>query len=165
VKELGERDLARTIQDITKAELARVFAAIHLEQISSTHAGKNTPAVAAPSNASSPKTGAYDGVDGAPAEVVSRSKICDQVIEYTQPLVATWGVRICNFALESTKIADTIYAREYEEASLGMAKAKANLRSVEAENDLMLQRARAAANACRIDGERWGRRRHTHAHR
>lgn len=112
VKELGERDLVRTIQDVTKAELARVFAAIHLEQISSTHAGKNekqkgaaAAAAAAARQAPPPATSSSTTAGGTtsassfeeelPAGSVSRSKICDQVIQYTQPLVAAWGVRIC----------------------------------------------------------------------
>lgn len=58
-----------------------------------------------------------------------------------------------NFQLESTKIADTTYAREYEEASLAMAKAKANLRAVEAENTILLQKAKAAADSKIIESE------------
>jgi regulator of protease activity HflC (stomatin/prohibitin superfamily) len=170
VKELGDRDLNRAIEDVTKAELARVFAAIHLEQISSTHAGKEVPPPTAAqaaatrsimntdgtlANATSSTTpgGTRDVIDEPLPGTVSRSRICQQVMEYTQPLVSSWGVALKNFQLESTKIADSSYAREYEEASLGMAKAKANLRSVEAENNLLLQRARATANAAKIEAE------------
>jgi hypothetical protein len=35
VHQLGDRELKRAIEDVTEAELSRVFAAIHLEQISS----------------------------------------------------------------------------------------------------------------------------------
>jgi len=82
-----------------------------------------------------------------------RSKICMAVSRYVQPLCESWGVRIVNFQLESTKIADEKYAQEYEEASLAMAKAKANLRAVTAENEILLNRARAKAQAVRIEAE------------
>jgi len=34
IKQLGERDLLQAVSQVTKAELSRVFSAIHLEQIS-----------------------------------------------------------------------------------------------------------------------------------
>lgn len=58
-----------------------------------------------------------------------------------------------NFQLESTKIADRHYAQEYEQASLGMAKAKANLRAVDAENEILIRQSQARAQSVRIDAE------------
>jgi len=62
-------------------------------------------------------------------------------------------VKIINFQLESTTLADKKYAAEYEEASLAMAKAKSNRRAIEATNDIMIQKAKAAATALKIDAE------------
>jgi hypothetical protein len=82
-----------------------------------------------------------------------RSEICHQVIEYIAPICTKWGVTVINFQLESTKIADRKYALEYEECSLGLAKAQANRRAMDATNDNLLQQARAKATALTIDSE------------
>jgi len=74
-------------------------------------------------------------------------------MQYIIPLIEPWGVRIINFQIESTKIADATYAAEYEAASLGVSKAKANLRAVSAENEIMLSKSKAAAQARLIDAE------------
>jgi hypothetical protein len=66
-------------------------------------------------------------------ETVVRLALCQQVIDDMQPNADKWGVSILNFQLESTTIADAKYARDYEEASLAMAKAKANLRASQAQ--------------------------------
>lgn len=79
--------------------------------------------------------------------------VCAQVIKFITPYTESWGVKIINFQLESTKIKDENYAREYEAASLSMAKAKANLRAVSTQNEIRLQTARAAAEASRIEAE------------
>jgi len=55
--------------------------------------------------------------------------------------------------LESTTLADRKYAAEYEEASLAMAKAKSNRRAIEATNDIMIQKAKAASSALKIEAE------------
>jgi len=82
-----------------------------------------------------------------------RWKMCAQVMQFVQPVTKPWGIKIINFQIESTKIADLKYAQEYEEASLAMAKAKANLRAVNAENEILLNRARAKAEAVKIEAE------------
>jgi len=82
-----------------------------------------------------------------------RSWICSQVVQDIGPLTAGWGVKIINFQLESTKIADPKYAMEYEEASLAMAKAKANRRAVTTQNDILIQKAEAASRAVQIEAE------------
>jgi hypothetical protein len=76
--------------------------------------------------------------------------VCQKVVNYIRPIVTSWGVKIINFQLESTKLADAKYAQEYEEASLKMAKAKANTRALQFENEILLQKARASA-----DGKCW----------
>jgi len=142
IKELGERDLRRSIEDVTKAEIARAFSGVHLEQISSS-------AVAKPSDAILGTTVTVSGEH----EGEERSKLCAQIITFISPLCSSWGVKIINFQLESTKIADEKYAQEYEQASLAMAKAKANLRSVDAENEIQLRRASARAKSVQIEAE------------
>lgn len=151
VTQLGETDLQRAITDTTKAELARVFAGIHLEQISAqqTMAAEDKEASLLgvgqqDSDASKHHKGGAAGI---------RSWICAQVVEDIAPLTAGWGVKIINFQLESTRIADPKYAREYEEASLAMAKAKANRRAVSTQNDILIQQAEAASRAVQIEAE------------
>jgi len=82
-----------------------------------------------------------------------RSVICAHVVQFISPITDRWGVKVLNFQLESIKLADASYAREYEQASLAMAKAKANLRAVKAENEVLLNKANAAAQAVRIEAE------------
>jgi len=72
---------------------------------------------------------------------------------FITPLCSSWGVKIINFQLESTKIADQQYASEYEQASLQMAKAKANLRSVDTEVEIALRRASAKKESMQLEAE------------
>jgi len=161
IKQLGDRDLLRAITDVSKAELSRVFSAIHLEQISS---AQSHPEHVAAREAKGELDGDAKAVlgsvnksTGSSAEggekVESRSVICSHVVEFISPITEKWGVRIVNFQLESIKLADASYARDYEQASLAMAKAKANLRAVKAENEIVLNKANAAAQAQRIEAE------------
>jgi regulator of protease activity HflC (stomatin/prohibitin superfamily) len=144
ITQLGETDLQRAIEDTTKAELARVFAGIHLEQIS-----------AQATDTSDKKEQSLLGseADKQAADKNIRSWICSQVVQDIGPLTAGWGVKIINFQLESTKIADPKYAMEYEEASLAMAKAKANRRAVSTQNDILIQQAEASSRAVQIEAE------------
>jgi len=145
IKQLGDQDLQRAITDVSKAELSRVFSSIHLEQMSSAY-HQNTEQEA------KSLLGSHVKVSGE-NEGQSRSLICSHVIEYISPITEKWGVKIINFQLESIKLADVDYSREYEEASLAMAKAKANLRAVKAENDVLLNKAEAQARATKIEAE------------
>jgi len=83
----------------------------------------------------------------------TRLEICADIMRSVRPISDQWGVKIINFQLESTTLADAKYAAEYEEASLAMAKAKSNRRAVEATNDIMIQQAKAAAQALKIEAE------------
>jgi len=149
IHQLGDQDLQRAIQDITKAELARVFASLHLEQIS--QASMDTGVIA---ETKEDEPSAVLGKEPiASKEGETRMWICAQVIRFITPITGSWGVKVINFQLESTKIADDAYAREYEEASLAMAKAKANLRAVNAQNQIRIQTARASAEAVKIEAE------------
>lgn len=151
ITELGDRDLLHSIKDVTKAELARVFASIHLEHLAT-----------AQSNGQS-VLGAQEVQRGEGA-ATTRTQICEDVVKAIAPFVAHWGIQIINFQLESTKIADETYSKEYEEASLALAKAKANRRAVDlqnqicieqarAQNEIVLQKSKTAAQSATIEAE------------
>lgn len=142
ITQLGEMDLKRAITDTTKAELARLFAGIHLEEISAQNTHAEETALLA---------GQERRVEGSNRNI--RSGICAQVVQDIGPVTASWGVKIHNFQLESTRIADEKYAMEYEEASLAMAKANANRRALATQNDIKIQQAEAASRALQIDAE------------
>ncbi len=123
IYQLGPENITRSVEDITKAELSRVFSALHLEQISS--------------------PGGEDDGQGAAAKPQDsiRVRICEKVKEYITPIIGAWGLTVNSFQLESTTLADAKYAAEYEQASLQMAKAKSNLRAQDSQNKIMLQTA------------------------
>jgi len=158
IKQLGDQDLLRAITDVSKAELSRVFSALHLEQLSSAQA--HPESVTSDPDAKSVLGGTVktkkelkqeEGVED--NHDAQRSVICAHVVQFIAPITEKWGVKVLNFQLESIKLADASYAREYEQASLAMAKAKANLRAVKAENEVLLNKANAAAQAVRIEAE------------
>ena len=177
IKELGERDLNHAVQDVTKAEISRVFAGIHLEQISSAIVDNpasnatvqksllgtpivspaNTAAQASSLSVSESTSGTVVAMGSTAlatsGEFYERSRICEQIMAYVRPMVEAWGIRLINFQLESTQIADAQYASEYEQASLGMAKAKANLRSVDAENEILIKQAQAKARSTVVEAD------------
>ena len=139
--------LKKAIEDVTKAELSRVFASLHLEQISSAVIKEEGAADKKP-------TSSYLGSDDDEgAEGSTRASICQKVIQNTGPIVDKWGVHIINFQLESTCLADKQYAAEYEAASLQMAKAKSSLRALDAQNQIMIQNSTASSEAVRIKAE------------
>jgi len=156
IKQLGDQDLLRAITDVSKAELSRVFSALHLEQLSSAQAhpeqvGQDGKSVLGSSVKKESKDG--EGQQQEDNHDAQRSVICAHVVQFISPITDRWGVKVLNFQLESIKLADASYAREYEQASLAMAKAKANLRAVKAENEVLLNKANAAAQAVRIEAE------------
>lgn len=175
IKKLGDRDLMRALEDVCQAEMSRVFSGVHLEQISTAMAAQGgaggsrnkqgdakdakSAAAAAPggllgaAGAVAAQSGGAGGEGTSDSLAGSRSLICQQVIDFVTATSKEWGVEIINFQLESLKLADAKYARDYEEASLAMAKAKANLRAVNAENDILLSRSNAQASAAKIDAE------------
>jgi regulator of protease activity HflC (stomatin/prohibitin superfamily) len=168
IKEMGNEKLVSSITDITKAELARVFATIHLEMISSVaynEAYKNNE-VEMPDLLSGEKidraiAGKEEketkdiGIKEEPRNIQreTRVKICEQVKSVVGKLAEKWGVKIINFQLESTKLADAKYGQEYEAASLAIAKAKAQLQANAAENKVLIQKSKAFAEALRIESE------------
>jgi len=155
INQLGERGLLHSIQDCAKAELARVFAALHLEQISSAtfDANEFKEGAGTEQQSDNKEPDSLLGKEIQSHEGETRMWICQQVIKSLSPIAGSWGVKIINFQLESTKIADDNYAKEYEAASLAMAKAKANLRATQAQNQITLTSAKAAASALKIEAE------------
>jgi len=152
IHQLGEQDLLRAIQDITKAELARVFANIHLEQLA---AGNNFSATGETIEAPEKKEAAFLGGSShdSDEEGQVRSKICADVMRYIAPFSESWGVRVINFQLEATFLADPKFAQEYEEATLAFAKAKSKQRAINAENAIRLNNASANAKSAQIEAE------------
>jgi len=146
IKQLGERDLLQAVSQTTKAELSRVFSSIHLEQIS-------TAQMPSESKREKKELTSVLGQQPPTHEGEIRNEACSDIIRSVRPITEQWGVKIINFQLESTTLADKKYAAEYEEASLAMAKAKSNRRAVEATNDIMIQKAKAAATALKIEAE------------
>jgi hypothetical protein len=88
VYQLGATQLMKAIEAITEAEMVRVFAALHLEQISSPGGDAETPH--------------GDGVDAKNIRI----RICEKIVHYITPIVAAWGVNINAFQLESTTLAN-----------------------------------------------------------
>jgi regulator of protease activity HflC (stomatin/prohibitin superfamily) len=146
VYQLGDKDLRRAIEDVTEAELSKVFAAIHLEQISSPVMTEGEVAM-----------GGHDagmlGKDLVSNEDTVRSRICRRVENDIRPILRAWGATVISFQLESTKLADKKYAAEYEAASLQVAKAKANLRALDAQNEVLIQTSQAQAAAVQIQAQ------------
>jgi len=144
VRKIGAGELLRAISNVSKAELSHVFSTIHLEQVSTQTGYGQTQ---------DPKDPKSLLGDQPRPEGESRSMICSHVVQYISPIVKVWGVEILNFQLESLKLADQTYSREYEEASLAMAKTKAKLRAQNATNDILLSAAEAKARAAKIEAE------------
>jgi regulator of protease activity HflC (stomatin/prohibitin superfamily) len=93
------------------------------------------------------------GKDSESNEDNVRTRICRRVENDVRPILAQWGVNVISFQLESTQIADKKYAAEYESASLQVAKAKADLRALDAQNEVLIRSAEAQAQSVRIAAE------------
>lgn len=150
IQNIGPEKLNETLQNVSKAEISKIFSAIHLEQISSISRDE----------AVNPKLKVFDQIekeevkgDQEAAENEIRIKICERVIYLIKPLVIEWGVRIINFQLESLKLTDIKYGQEYEAASLEIAKAKANLKATVAKNEIKLSEAQMQARSQQIKAE------------
>jgi regulator of protease activity HflC (stomatin/prohibitin superfamily) len=150
IREIGEADVLHSIENTTKAELCRIFASVHLEQLVTPGSGATASTGSAARGLLGDQKHVSIGEGGSGGK---RTEICHEVVECISPIATLWGVKVINFQLESTKIADQKYARESEECSLGLAKAQANRRAVAAKNDILIQEAKARAEAQRIAAE------------
>jgi len=142
VKNMGIDQLVVNIQNITKAEMSKIFSSIHLEQISSITYEEVTKKDV--DNVEDPTDNKHNLV---------RIRICEQVIQLIEPMVEHWGVKILNFQLESITMADKKYGQDYESASLDIAKARANLKANAAKNELARQSATMEAEVQKIRAE------------
>ena len=125
--------LNKYLEEIMKADLTKVFSTIHLEQIASStynEIKKNDERVAE-----------------------TRIYIYESIMKMIKPQADQWGVKIINFQLESTQLADEKYSRDYESASLQIAKSKAELRAQEAQNLIQKQKAETQAQISQIQAE------------
>ena len=125
IKNLDVKMLNKYLEDMMKADLTKVFSTIHLEQISSSN---------------------YDELKKTDETAhKTRMFIYEQIMKLIKPQAEQWGIQIINFQLESTQLADEKYSRDYENASLQIAKSKAGLKAQEAQNIIMKQKAETQA--------------------
>jgi len=146
--------LQAAIENVTEAELTRVFAGLHLEQISSAEHKIGVEGSTGQEQKQDQAT--YLGnsaLDDESNESRTRESICNRVEDSIGPVLANWGCKVINFQLESTMLADKAYALQYEAASLQMAKAKSELRALDAKNQILIQSSQAQAEAVRIKAE------------
>jgi regulator of protease activity HflC (stomatin/prohibitin superfamily) len=152
IKSMGVNSLVRSIQDITKAELSKVFASVRLEQISKiSHNEAFTEKDNLDLFYDKKKEKQVEHADHIEQDI--RIRICDQVKDLIKPFTDAWGVTIVNFQLESTKLTDVAYGKEYESCSLEIAKASAQLQANAAQNKVLIQKSKATADALKIQAE------------
>ena len=133
VQNVAIKSLNRYLEDVMKADLTKVFSTIHLEQISSStfnELKKNDEKVAE-----------------------TRILIYKSIMDMIKPQADQWGIKIINFQLESTQLADQKYSTDYEYASLQIAKSKAELKAQEAQNLIQKQKAETQATIAQIKAE------------
>jgi len=127
--------LNKYLEDVMKADLTKIFSTIHLEQIASTNYNEMS------------KT------DEKQAQAETRLFIYESMMKMIKPQADQWGIKIINFQLESTQLADQKYASDYEAASLQIAKSKAELKAQEAQNLIQRQKAETQAGIAQIKAE------------
>ena len=133
IKNVDIKSLNKYLEEIMKADLTKVFSTIHLEQISS-----STYSEMRKSDEKAAETRLY---------------IYESIMKMIKPQADQWGIRIINFQLESTQLADKKYSQDYEAASLQIAKSKAELRAQEAQNLIQRQKAETQANIAQLQAE------------
>ena len=133
IKNVEIKSVNKYLEEIMKADLTKVFSTIHLEQISSS---------------------TYNEMKGNDEKVAeTRIYIYESIMKMIRPQADQWGIKIINFQLESTQLADQKYSLDYESASLQIAKSKAELRAQEAQNQIQKQKAETQAQISQILAE------------
>jgi len=104
----------------------RVFAALHLEQISSAAVAQEDLPAEARDDATTGETAGVIAESQEPEAVLGRAAeaekfhneqretrmwICDTILRYVEPYAHRWGVKLINFQLASTALADIKYVR------------------------------------------------------
>jgi len=133
IKNVKIASLNTYLENIVEADLTKVFSTIHLEQIASTNYNE------------------MKKNDEKQAE--TRIFIYESIMKMIKPQADEWGVQILNFQLESTELADKKYASDYENASLQIAKSKAELKAQEAQNLILRQKAETEAGIAQMNAE------------
>jgi regulator of protease activity HflC (stomatin/prohibitin superfamily) len=147
MQKIGVTNLIPSIENMGRAELSRVFSTLHIEDITSERVAENA------GNEVGQGEHSVLAPDTKRAEGEPRSMICHNIVQQIAPMVAKWGVTVIAFQIESIQMADQKYASEYEQASLATARAKANLRAQNAQNDILITKAKASAESQRILAE------------
>jgi len=92
VQKIGAENVLLAISNISKAELSRIFATVHMEQISSSWSPDK-------------KVSQGTSVQGEKKDDTgNRNQICAHVIEHVQPIVEQWGVTLLSFQIEKKLI-------------------------------------------------------------
>ena len=133
IKNVDYNYLNKYLEDVMKADLTKIFSAIHLEQIASTNYSE------------------MNKHEDRASE--TRLYIYENVMKMIKPQADQWGIQIINFQLESTQLADKQYSLDYEAASLQIAKSKAELRAQEAQNLIRKQKAETEAKISQLNAE------------
>lgn len=133
IKNVDVNVIGKYLEEMMQADLTKVFSTIHLEQISSTNYSEMRK----------------------DDDMVSETRlfIYKSIMDMIKPQADDWGIKIINFQLESTQLADREYSLDYEKASLQIAKSKAELKAQEAQNIILKNRAETQANINQIQAE------------
>ena len=132
-KNVDINQLNKYLEGIVEADLTKVFSTINFEQIAMSNYGELTKN------------------DVKLAE--TRILIYESIMKMIKPQTDQWGVEVLNFQLGTVKLADEKYGKDYEAASLQVAKSKAELRAQEAQNLILRQKAETQAEISQIRAE------------
>jgi len=133
IKNVDFKSVQKYLEHIVEADLTKVFSTIYFEQIASTN---------------------YNEMIGKDENVgETRLYIYETIMKMIRPQAEQWGMKIINFQLESIELADKAYASDYENATLQIAKSKAQLKANEAENLIKKRRAETEAGIEQLKAE------------
>jgi len=133
IKNVDFNSVQKFLENIVEADLTKVFSTIYFEQIASTNFNEMT------------------GVQESVGE--TRLYIYKTIMDMIRPQAEQWGMKIINFQLETIELADKKYASDYENATLQIAKSKAQLKANEAENTIQKRRAETNADIAQLKAE------------
>jgi len=148
---MGPADLLHSVENSTKAELTKLFAELNLEAINSGHLSQQLAAQTSQQGVFGKGMQMVEAKEG--RSPLTRSWICQMVIEEVGKMAAEWGAELLNFQIEEMSLTDQGFAMDYEKQSLAMAQAEARRRAQEAENQRNLTVARTNAETTKINAE------------
>lgn len=133
IKNVDFNSVQKFLEHIVEADLTKVFSTIYFEQIASSN---------------------YNEMIGLDENVgETRLYIYETIMKMIRPQADQWGMKIISFQLESIELADKAYASDYENATLQIAKSKAQLKANEAENLIKKRRAETEAGIEQLKAE------------